>query len=325
MRNTVLKDAPGQPERPRYLSIVGGPPAPPPPASPSPVEAYLMGLAPGSRRTMAQALAVIAQVIVPSSSAMSLDWSCVTFADTNRVRAALAERYAPAAANKGLAALRGTLKSAFRLGLITGDHLARATDLRPVRGQRLPRGRALAREEVAALIAACDRTTNLGRRDAALIAVGFGCGLRRSELVSLDVVDLENGAERVRVRGKGDKERVVFLPVGTQAHVRVWLDRRGPEPGPLFVAVEHGKIRHRRLVDQTVYDTIERVASKAGVTSVSPHDLRRSYVSTLLDQGVQLSTVAACAGHASLETCARYDRRGERAKREAAAKLVVPA
>jgi site-specific recombinase XerD len=154
--------------------------------------------------------------------------------------------------------------------------------------------------------------------------MGFGCGLRRSELVGLNVADLENENERARIRGKGDKERIVFLPSGTRTHVRAWLDRRGSDPGPLFVAVEHGKVHHRRLVDQSVYDTIERVASKAGISSVSPHDLRRSFVSTLLDRGVQLSTVAACAGHASLETCARYDRRGERAKQEAAEKLDVP-
>jgi integrase len=273
---------------------------------------------------MTQALAVIAQLIEPGSSANDLDWSRLGFAEVSRVRSALAARYAPAGANKALAALRGTLKAAFRLGLMDADHLARATDVRPVRGQRVARGRALQPEEVAALIAACDRTTSLGCRDAALVAMGFGCGLRRSELVGLDIADLENGAERVRIRGKGNKERIVYLPAGTQAHIGAWLDCRGSDPGPLFVAVEHGKVHHRRLTDQTVYDSLMRVATNAGVTSVSPHDLRRSFVSTLLDQGVQLSTVAACAGHASLETCARYDRRGERAKREAAQQLDVP-
>jgi len=78
------------------------------------------------------------------------------------------------------------------------------------------------------------------------------------------------------------------------------------------------------MTDDAVWRLIEKRAKMAGVTNVSPHDLRRSFVSDLLDAGVDVSTVSKMAGHASVLTTAKYDRRGEDAKRKAAKALHVP-
>lgn len=326
MRIHVLKESNGTSEvatsRGHLTLVTAGESAPTTLALPNPAETYLLSLAAGSRRTMSQALDTIANVIESGANATTLEWATVGYGEVARVRSALTAKYSPATANKMLAALRGVLKATFRLGLIDADHMARSLDFRRVRGQRVAKGRALEPTELGSLLGTCDRSSTLGCRNAAILVLGFACGLRRAELVGLDLADLIEGDSALRVRGKGDKERIVYLPEGAQAHLTVWLERRGDNQGPLFCAGAKGK--EHRLSEQTVYDVVALVAKKAGVAKVAPHDLRRSFVSTLLDQGVSLSTVSAMAGHADVSTTARYDRRGERAKREASRLVNIP-
>ena len=91
---------------------------------------------------------------------------------------------------------------------------------------------------------------------------------------------------------------------------------RGTDPGALFYAGLRGGhlVAGQRLTGQAIRDVVHRRAAQAGVEDASPHDLRRSFVSDLLDAGVDIATVAAMAGHANIETTRRYDRRGETAK-----------
>jgi site-specific recombinase XerD len=289
--------------------------------APIPAETYLLNLAEGSRRTMSQALDTIAETLKPGCNATTIDWATVGYGEVARVRSALTAKYSPATSNKMLAALRGVMKATFRLGLIDADQLARSLDFRRVRGQRVGKGRALDTVELSNLLGACDRSSTRGSRNAAILVLGFGCGLRRAEVVGLDLADLIENGTALRVRGKGNKERIVYLPEGAQAHLTSWLERRGNHQGALLCAGSAGK--EHRLSEQTIYDVVALVAKKAGVSKVAPHDLRRSFVCTLLDQGVSLSTVSAMAGHSDVSTTARYDRRGERAKREATKLLNV--
>jgi len=289
----------------------------------NPAETYLQSLAAGSRRTMAQVLNLIANVVKPGATANTLNWSEVGYAQVSMVRAHLASRYAPNTANKCLAALRGVMRTTFRLGLIDSDALFRAIDVRRIGGGQVAKGRALDSHEIGRLIGACDQTSALGARNAAIIAVGFGCGLRRAELVGLDVADVLEGGKEIRVRGKGNKQRVAYLPDGTQTHLAAWLRLRGRQEGPLFCRVGLTSARRQRLAEQTIYDVLKALAAKAGIGRVAPHDLRRTFVSSLLDQGVSLSTVAAMAGHSNVSTTAGYDLRGERAKQAASRMLQV--
>jgi integrase len=216
------------------------------------------------------------------------------------------------------------LKEAWRLGLMSAEDCARTCDLAPVRGTTLPAGRALGRGELLALFAACKGP--LGARDAALMAVCYGSGLRRAEAVALDLDDFDPEAGAIHVRhGKGDKARTVYATNGGLEALKAWAIVRGPEAGPLFVAVTSGKaLTSRRLTDGAVLKAFASLARKAGVADFTPHDLRRSYVSDLLDAGADLATVAKLAGHANTNTTARYDRRTEATKRRAAEMLHVP-
>jgi hypothetical protein len=118
-----------------------------------PVAVYLARLAPSSRRTMRAALDAIASLVSDARcDAWSLAWEKLRYCHTTAVRALLADgRYAPSTANRHLAALRGVLKECWRLGYVSAEEFQRASDLEPVRGSRLPRGRALQPGEVRAL------------------------------------------------------------------------------------------------------------------------------------------------------------------------------
>lgn len=299
--------------------VVAHPPLP----DQHPAAVYLARLAPGSRPTQQQALETIAEVLSPGTGVALLAWHRLRYQHTQAVRAELATRYAPATANRMLAALRGVLKEAWRLGLVGAEEHARATDLEPVRGVRLLRGRALEGDELVALFEACDVSTPAGLRDRALLALLFGCGLRRAEVVSLDLRDIKPANGSLRVRGKGNKERLAYLQPDGVRYVSAWLAARGGGPGALFLALDRGH-RGARLTDDGVFAILRRLGARAGIERFSPHDLRRTFVSQLLDEGVDLATVQQMAGHAQVTTTARYDRRGESAKQRAAGRLRMP-
>jgi integrase len=298
------------------------------PPDQQPARVYLARLGEGSRRTMRVALDMLAVLLRGGRcDADTLDWSRLRYQHTAALRAAIAARYQPATANKHVAALRGVLREAWQLGQMTAEEYHRAVNLRTVKATTLPRGRALGTGELRALFRACreDRRAS-GVRDAALLAVLYGTGLRRSEAVALDLADYdrETGALTVRA-GKGRKDRIGYATNGSCAALAAWLQVRGEEPGPLFWPVDQaGRMIARRMTAQSLLEMLRRRARQAGIPQFSPHDLRRTFISDLLDAGADISTVAGLAGHANVQTTARYDRRGEHAKRRSAELLVVP-
>ncbi len=294
-----------------------------------PPAVYLAGLASGSRRTMRQALDAMAALLTGNQSdAESLNWASLRYQHTHAIRTAIAERYAPATANKMLAALRGTLRECWRLGLMPAEAFYRAADLSPVRGTTIPKGRALSAGELRALFTAAARDARPATRarDAALLAVLYGGGLRRAEAAGLTVGDYARDTGTLTIRhGKGNKERTVYATNGTADALAAWLGVRGSAPGALFCPINRGgRITVRSMTTQAIFDRLQALATRANVNRFSPHDLRRSFIGDLLDNGADLSTVQSMAGHANPATTARYDRRGERARRRAAGLLLVP-
>lgn len=313
----------------------------------NPVLSYLGRLSAGSRRTMRGSLEEISKASSGGQvGALAFPWWRLTGTHTAIIRGFLAEKYAPSTANKMLSAMKGVLKACFRLGYMTADERDRASDVAPVRGTRLPPGRSIPRGELSSLFEACAREADnpklraRGVRDAAMLALLYVGGLRRTELASLKLRDYDPATGTLRVRGKGNKERPVYAEGGADLLLDRWLElRNATEPeaaspdAPLFLPVrKDGRVQHAdpygerkvSLSDQAVYKMVKRRHREANVKEISPHDFRKTFVGDLLDAVGDLSVAQKLAGHSDPSTTARYDRRGERAMRRAASHLHVP-
>lgn len=224
-----------------------------------------------------------------------------------RYLAALADAgYARASLARKAASVRAFFALLMRRGLTDGDPSALLAS--PTPDRRLPR--ALRPEQVARLLEAPDTSTPVGQRDRALLELCYASGARVSELVGLDVDGVDLASATARLRGKGDKERLV--PVGDPACLALerWLaDGRprlvahvhDPDPAALFLGV-----RGQRLSVRGARTAVERAAVAAGLGRVSPHTLRHSYATHLLEGGADLRSVQELLGHVALSTTQTY-------------------
>ena len=209
-------------------------------------------------------------------------------------------------AGRALVAVRGLHRFAQREGLVEGDPSREVKPPAPAR--RLPK--AITVEEVERLLdAAGAPDTPLALRDRALLETLYGTGARISEAVGLAVDDLDRGSGLVRLDGKGGKQRIV--PVGSYAQraVEAYLVRSRPllaasgRAGPaLFLNARGG-----RLSRQSAWAVLRSAAVRAGITAdVSPHTLRHSFATHLLDGGADVRVVQELLGHASVTTTQVY-------------------
>jgi site-specific recombinase XerD len=227
--------------------------------------------------------------------------------DLRRWAAALSERQAaPTTVARKLAALRAFFRALVDAGAIE----ANPAELMPApkRPQRLPK--TLKPEEVAAMLDRIPTGTPLEQRDRALFELAYAGGLRAEELVNLDLDSIDFDAEQIRVEGKGGKTRVV--PVGEHARDSLarYLERArptlaaGPQEQALFVS-KSGKRLSTSDIRRRLRVWAKLAASRAGV---SPHWLRHSFATHLLDGGADLRAIQELLGHASLSTTQIYTR-----------------
>lgn len=210
--------------------------------------------------------------------------------------------YAEASVARIVVAVRGFHRFLAREGLTDGDVAAAVGTPRAARS--LPK--AMSVEDVERLLAAPVGSGPLPRRDRALLELLYGAGVRISEAISLDLDDLDPVDRLVRVRGKGDKQRVV--PYGEMAAhaLDVWLVGGRPSVAPggpaLFVNARGG-----RLTRQGAWKVVTGHAHRVGLAeAVSPHTLRHSFATHLLDGGADVRAVQELLGHASVTTTQIY-------------------
>ena len=298
------------------------------PADRHPALVYVARLAASSRITMARSLHVVAGILTDDAcrDAQMIDWGSLRYQHVAAIRTVLAERFAPSTANRHLSALRGVIKEAWRLKHMNAEEYRATIDVPGIKGETLPAGRAIPAGELRVLFAACNDGTNSGIRDAALLAILYGAGPRRSEVVNINLSDFDAETGELRIlRGKGNKDRVVYATNGSAVALARWLDIRGDAAGALFCPVNRGgRVTVRRMTSQAVLFVCKKRAEAAGIPEFSPHDLRRSCASDLLDAGADISVVSKLLGHASVQTTARYDRRDDRAKKRAVELLHIP-
>lgn len=290
-----------------------------------PARAYLLSLnSPRSRQTMASFLGIVARML-GAGGADSCSWGSLRRHHIMGVTELLRDTgRATATINTYLAALKGVAREAWMLRLMDVESYQHILAIRNLRGSRLPTGRALPPEDIHRLFVACETDrSSIGPRDAAMLAVLLGCGLRRSEVVGLSLSDVVTNERALRVLGKGNKERLAFLPAGSWQRLRFWIDQvRGEAPGPLFTRIRRfDTLTCDRLTDQAVYYILHVRQRQAGIQKCAPHDLRRTFATAMLDNGEDLITVKDAMGHASVSTTQQYDRRGENKLRKARDRL----
>jgi integrase/recombinase XerC len=197
-----------------------------------------------------------------------------------------------------LAALRSWFRFLVRRGALERNVA------REVRGPRLPQKLVsfLPVDEAAALMDA-KRPGGLSRaRDVAILELLYATGLRVSELAGLDLDDLDRSRQTVRVLGKGRKERIVPYGSGAAGALTAHLAGRGAGAGPLFANRRGG-----RLTVRSIHAIVRRSASACGITRrVSPHTLRHTFATHLLDGGADLRMIQELLGHSRLSTTQRY-------------------
>lgn len=238
---------------------------------------------------------------------------CSADADTIRpFLAHLAENnYSPATMARKIATLRSFYKWAQRRNLADTNPMTLIRT--PRQSKRLPK--AITVEQIEKLLSSPSDHDVLGRRDRAMLETLYSTGVRVSELVGLNVDDLDLPGESLRIRGKGKKERLV--PLGSHAlnamkryiesveadpkYAKAW-EGEGRADAPLFVNKHAG-----RLSSRSVRRKLDKYLREAGLDpSISPHTLRHSFATHLLDNGADLRSVQELLGHQSLSTTQVY-------------------
>lgn len=206
--------------------------------------------------------------------------------------------------NRRLAALRSLVKLANTIGLVPWSlkvSNVKAQAYRDTRGPGVDGFRAM-------LAVVETRADAKGLRDVALVRLLHDCGLRRGEVVGLDLEDVDMAGRRVFVRGKGKTDKQpVTLPVQTRDALGAWLDVRGPTPGPLFINMDRARKGSGRLAGASVHEIIKRVGEQAGLR-VRPHGLRHLAITTALDltRG-DMRAVQRFSRHADVRVIGVYD------------------
>lgn len=278
----------------------------------NPAMAYLGSLhSASSKRNMTWQLNAIARFF-GAPSLTDLRWDRIDESDLLRYRAALQTQGASAAKVHNLfAALRGVAKQAWKLGLITAEQRMRWMSVQESGTEPHRVGKALSLQESKKLIAVClGDTSPMGARDAAMIALCLGAGLRRSEIVGARLPDLNLTARTLLVRGTGNKVREVWFSSTTEQYIKDWIACRGWLGGPgIFCAVIKNTVRTDWMLKPNSFTrAVMKRGAQAGII-LTPHDLRRTFATRLLDAGADLDTVREAMGHASVTTTQKYDKR----------------
>jgi integrase/recombinase XerC len=203
-----------------------------------------------------------------------------------------------------LSGLRTFLRYLRREGILGDDPSALA--IAPKREQTLPAH--LTEDEMTRLLEMPSDADPLGRRDRAILELFYASGLRLSELVGIDVQDVDLRGRLVRVMGKGSKQRIVPFNHPTERALRAWLKDRmtiavpGKKADPMFV-----NYRGTRLTGRSVHRLVCRYVSRCSTQfGISPHALRHSFATHLLQRGADLRAIQELLGHTRLSTTQRY-------------------
>lgn len=280
----------------------------------NPAQLYIASLnTKQSRQTGVEACKRLLKVFGhPESDWWTFPWWKVTAQETTMARQAILQVYQPSTARLTMCALRRILKQCYRLKLMTAEDHLRAVDLDRITAEGAPAGRMLRQEERSALGAYVDTLGgDYGAMVAAVFATALGGGLRREELAMLNVQPIAPVGATIRFMGKRRKVRDQRLPQWTADRLRAWLAVRGERASKtMFLRTQGRRLKDAEPSVWSIWSLIVETGEAAGVAPFTPHDLRRTYGSRMLDLG-DLSLTRKAMGHDSIETTALYDRRDD--------------
>lgn len=283
---------------------------------------YLDSLAPTGRKSMKTLLHQCASILGHQKPVELFDWSTLTFEKVHLIRSAFTEAgYAVNSINLALAGLKGIAKTAFNLGQIDADTMLRINSVKSLKGNAVRTGRRLSTAEVAKLLASSQTIPcpAVRSRDRAILLVGIGAGLRCSEICSLNLgdIDFKNGILTVK-EGKGRKHRQIYLAADILQALDEWKKYRNSSSDALFSKIiKGGKVTGSRLSSSGLDYMLASLQVLSGVEKFTPHDLRRTFITQLLEKGVDINTVRQLAGHSDVSTTTRYDKRDMEWQKEA--------
>lgn len=292
----------------------------------NPLTLYLARLAPSSQLTMRYVLQDAADRLgFEEINLEDIDWHLLQPEHVMALVAVLREDgYAPNTSSLYVNAVRGVMNEAWRISLISQEHLLKMRSVKATAGTRLSQGRNLRRTLIRELMDVCAADPRpQGLRDAAVIGILYGSGMRKSESVNLDLAQVNFAERSLRVMGKGNKELIKYAPAWAFAKLQAWLEFRREhlkegeqDDNFLFNRIRRGShITRERITKHAIYYIARQRGEQVGV-KIMPHDFRRSFITRVIEEH-DLSIAQKLAHHTNIQTTASYDMRDDNERRRA--------
>ena len=292
----------------------------------NPLTLYLTRLAPSSQLTMRYVLQDAADRLgFEDINLEDIDWHLLQPEHVMALVAVLREDgYAPNTSSLYVNAVRGVMNEAWRMSLISQDHLLKMRSVKAMAGTRLSQGRNLRRTLIRELMEVCAADPRpQGLRDAAVIGILYGSGMRKSESVNIELGQVNFDERSLQVTGKGNKQLIKYAPAWAFAKLEAWLAFRRSQLKPgeqddgfLFNRIRRGShITRERITKHAIYYIARQRGEQVGV-KIMPHDFRRSFITRVIEE-YDLSIAQKLAHHTNIQTTATYDVRDDNERRRA--------
>ena len=292
----------------------------------NPLTLYLTRLAPSSQLTMRYVLQDAADRLgFEDINLEDIDWHLLQPEHVMALVAVLREDgYAPNTSSLYVNAVRGVMNEAWRMSLISQEHLLKMRSVKAMAGTRLSQGRNLRRTLIRELMEVCAADPRpQGLRDAAVIGILYGSGMRKSESVNIELGQVNFDERSLQVTGKGNKQLIKYAPAWAFAKLEAWLAFRRSQLKPgeqddgfLFNRIRRGShITRERITKHAIYYIARQRGAQIGVP-IMPHDFRRSFITRVIEE-YDLSIAQKLAHHTNIQTTANYDVRDDNERRRA--------
>jgi integrase len=234
----------------------------------------------------------------PLTRALLMEW-----------RAAM-DKLSPSTVNVRLSAMRKLVSEAQRNGMLSSAEAENLSGVPNMREKGIRLGNWLTREQAKELLQVPDRSKLKGKRDYVILALLVGCALRRQELASLYIEDIQMREGRwviADLRGKGGRVRTVAVPIWVKQGINAWTTAAELEDGRLLRSIsKSGKLNGEALSDWAVWSVVEQSAKEIGIERFGAHDLRRTCAKLCRKAGGDLEQIKFLLGHSSIQTTERY-------------------